>query len=176
MRRFVWILASLAASVCLPSPAGAYEDEATLGLAIGYAGFPGSDSLPVHGVDLALSAGGGFGDAWSLQGFVRYDRFPSQRPLQLGIAGLETVYALDIVRFVPLFGVGLDGLLTVRERAARGDFALHALIGVDYLIDQRWIIGADVRGYWVATSAGSPLDPFIVTAGGRVSVRFGLDR
>lgn len=175
MRRLVWILASLAASACLPSTVAAYEDEATLGLSIGYAGLPASDGLPAHGFDFALSAGGGFGDAWSLQGFVRYDRFGREMPLHLAIGGLEALYALDIVRFVPLFGLGLDGLLSVRERAVRGDFALHVLLGVDFLINPRWIIGADVRGYWVATHAASPLDPFILTAGVRVSLRFGLE-
>jgi hypothetical protein len=159
VRRLVWICASLAALLlAVPPTARAYEDQATLGLAVGF----------------ALSAGAGFGDAWSIQGLLSYNLFPDQRSVHLGIAGLETVYALDIVRFVPLLGAGLDGLLTVRDRGTRGDFALHALIGFDYLINRRWILGADVRGYWVATNAQSPLDPFILTAGARVGVRFDL--
>ena len=72
------------------------------------------------------------------------------------------------------FEVPADGLLTVRDGRTRGDFALHGLLGVDYLINQRWLVGADVRGYWVATNAASPLDPFILTAGARVGVRFDL--
>ena len=92
----------------------------------------------------------------------------------MGIAGLETVYALDIVRFVPLIGFGLDGLLSARSRNARGDFALHVLLGVDFLVNRRWIVGADVRGFWVATNAKSPLGPFLVTAALRVGVRFDL--
>ena len=96
------------------------------------------------------------------------------RPVHLGIAGLETVYALDIVRFVPLIGFGLDGLLTVRERRTRGDFALHGLLGVDFLINPRWLVGADFRGYWVATNAHSPLSPFLMTVAARVGVRFDL--
>jgi len=39
----------------LPAPARAYEDQATLGLAVGYAGMPRSDALPVNGLDFALS-------------------------------------------------------------------------------------------------------------------------
>ena len=99
----------------LPSMASAYEDQATLGLEVGYAGMPSTDTLPRNGVDVGLIAGGGFGDAWSIQGLLSYNIFPNERPLHLGIAGLETVYALDIVRFVPLIGVGVDGLLTVRD-------------------------------------------------------------
>ena len=71
-------------------------------------------------------------------------------------------------------GTPLDGILSVRERAARGDFALHALLGIDFLINPRWIIGADARGFWVATNAKSPLSAFIVTAALRVGVRFDL--
>ena len=174
MRRLVWIFASLASLASLPSTAWAYEDQATLGLEVGYAGIPGSDTLPRNGIDVGLSAGGGLGDAWSIQGLLSYNIFPNDRPLHLATAGLETVYALDIVRFVPLIGFGIDGLLTVRERRSRGDFALHVLLGVDYLISERWLIGADVRGYWVATNAHSALDPFILTAGVRAGVRFDL--
>ena len=40
--------------------------------------------------------------------------------------------------------------------------------------DPRWLVGVDVRGYWVATHAQSPLDPFVITAAARVGVRFDL--
>jgi hypothetical protein len=135
---------------------------------------PQSDTLPRNGVDVALSAGGGIGDAWSIQGLLSYNVYLGDGTFHMGMAGVETVYALDIVRFVPLIGFGLDGILSVRERAARGDFALHALLGVDFLINPRWIIGADARGFWVATNASSPLSAFIVTAALRVGVRFDL--
>jgi hypothetical protein len=159
---------------CLPSSARAYEDQLTLGAAAGYAGLPDSDALPRDGVHFALSAGAGFGDAWSIQGFTSYSLYFDERPLHMGMAALETVYALDIVRFVPLIGAGLDGILSVRSRDTRGDFALHALLGVDFLINPRWIVGADVRGFWVATNRNSPLGPFIVTAALRLGVRFDL--
>ena len=158
----------------LPSIASAYEDQATFGLEVGYGGMPNAVALPRNGVDVGLVAGGGLGDAWSIQGLLSYNALLDERPLHLGMAGLEAVYALDIVRFVPLIGFGIDGLLSVRDRRTRGDFALHGLIGVDYLINERWIIGADVRGYWVATHAASSLDSFILTAGVRASVRFDL--
>ena len=174
MRCLVGIFGSLALLASLSSAASAYDDQATLGLEVGYAGMPSTDTLPRNGVDVGLVAGGGFGDAWSIQGLLSYNIFPDERPLHLGMAGLETVYALDIVRFVPLIGAGVDGLLSVRDRSTRGDFALHALVGFDYLINPRWLVGADVRGYWVATHAGSPLDPFILTAGARAGVRFDL--
>jgi hypothetical protein len=160
--------------VSLPFAARAYENEATLGLAVGYGGMPKADAPPRNGIDLAVSAGGGVGDAWNIQGLLTYNALPGDPALHVSTAGLETVYALDIVRFVPLIGFGLDGLLTVRDRSARGDFALHALAGFDFLINRRWLVGADARGYWVATNAHSPLDAFFVTAAARVGVRIDL--
>lgn len=170
MRCLVWMLGCLTLMASVPSSARAYEDRATLGAAIGYAGLPETDGVPRNGVHFALSAGGGLGDAWSIQGLLSHSVFPDERALQLSMAGLETVYALDIVRFVPLLGAGVDGILTVRERQPRGDFALHAILGVDFLINSRWIIGADARGFWVTTHAQSPLGPFIVTVALRASV------
>lgn len=172
MRSVGLIWASVVLAVCLPSKASAYEEQATVGLEVGYAGLSRTDFLPRNGVDVGATAGFGITDAWGIQGILSYNIFPDQQPLHMGIAGLETVYALDIVRFVPLFGAGLDGVLSVRERTTRGDFALHLLVGVDYLINRRWLVGADVRFYWVATNANSFLDPFILVAAARVGIRF----
>jgi hypothetical protein len=169
-----WICGSLALLASWPRAARAYEDQATLGLSVGYAGIPQSDTLPRHGIDAALGAGWGIGDAWSIQGLLGYDCFPDDHRLHIGRAGVETVYALDIVRFVPLLGAGVDGLMSVRDGRTRGDLALHLLLGIDFLINPRWLLGADARGYWVATSARSILDPFVVTAALRAGVRFDL--
>ena len=174
MRTVVVLLGCVALLLGTPRGARAYEDQATLGIAVGYAGLSPRDQLPQNGVNVALSGGGGLGDSWSIQGLLSYSVFPDSRPFHMGMAGLETVYALDIVRFVPLIGFGLDGILSVRERATRGDFALHALLGIDFLVDRRWIVGADFRGFWVATNASSPLGPFIITAAIRLGVRFDL--
>jgi hypothetical protein len=166
----VW--ATLVALVCVPSTAAAYEDQATLALEVGWAGIPSSSTLPRNGIDVGLSAGFGITDAWGIQGVVSYNVFPDERRLEMGVAGLEAIYLLDIVRFVPLFGFGLDGMVSGRAHRTRGDFALHALLGFDYLISDRWLVGLAARGYWVATNANSFLDPFIVTVAARVGVRF----
>lgn len=174
MRCLVWMLGCLTFMAGLPSAARAYEDRVTLGAAVGYAGLVNADGLPSHAAHFALSAGGGIGDAWSIQGLVSHSIFFDERPLQLSMAGLESVYALDIVRFVPLLGAGIDGILSVRSREPRGDFALHALLGFDFLVNRRWVIGADARGFWVATNANSRLGPFLGTVALRASVRFDL--
>jgi hypothetical protein len=160
--------------VSVPSTASAYEDQATLALEVGWAGIPNSNTLPRNGVDVGLSAGFGITDAWGIQGVLSYNVFPDERRLQMGVAGLETIYFLDIVRFVPILGFGIDGMVSGRAGRTRGDFALHVLLGVDYLISARWLVGADARGYWVTTNAKSFLDPFFVTVAARVGVRFDI--
>ncbi len=174
MRCLAFICGSLALIAALPTTAHAYENQATLGVAVGYLGVPGDGAVPPHGVDGAVSAGRGFGDAWNVQGLLSFGALLGDRRTKLGTVGLETVYALDIVRFVPLIGFGLDGILSVRERRALGDFALHLLVGFDFLINRRLIFGGDVRGYWVATHGRSRLDPFVVRGGVRIGVRFDL--
>jgi hypothetical protein len=114
------------------------------------------------------------GDAWNIQGLLIYGIFPYQRPLSLATAGIDTAYALDIVRIVPLFGFGIDGVLSVRDRSTRGHQVLHALLGVDYLSNPRWLVGADLRGHWIATHAASPLDAVIGMAAVQVGLRFDL--
>lgn len=165
-------MALLGVVVCAPSTALAYEDQATLSLEVGWAGVIDSSTLPANGVDVGLVAGFGITDAWGIQGVLSYNIFPDERRLQMGVAGLEAIYLLDIVRFVPLFGFGVDGIVSGYGGSTRGDFALHALLGVDYLISARWFVGVDARGYWVATNANSFLDPFIVTVAARVGLRF----
>ncbi len=174
MRCLVWMLGCLTFTAGLPSAARAYEDRATLGAAVGYAGLVDADDLPSNAAHFALSAGGGVGDAWSIHGLLSHSIFFDDRRLQLSMAGLETVYALDIVRFVPLLGAGMDGILSVRSREPRGGFALHALLGFDFLVNRRWTVGADARGFWVATHRNSRLGPFMGTVALRASVRFDL--
>jgi hypothetical protein len=174
VRRLVGIIASLAFTASLPSTAHAYEDQAMLGLGVGYVANTAIDARVRSGIDVALSAGAGLGKDWSLQGLFSYNVLPNEGPMHLGALGVEATYALDIVRVVPLFGFCFDGVLTVRDRASRGDFALHALLGLDYLINARWSIGTDVRGFWLATHARSPLDAFILTAAVRLGLRFDL--
>ncbi len=158
--------------VSVPSTASAYEDQATLALEVGWAGNPNSSTLPRNGVDVGLSAGFGITDAWGIQGVLSYNVFPDERRLQMGVVGLEAIYLLDIVRFVPIFGFGIDGMVSGYDGRTRADFAIHVLLGVDYLISARWFVGADGRGYWVTTNESSFLDPLFFTVAARVGFRF----
>jgi hypothetical protein len=153
----------------------AYENQFTLGVSTGYSGLPTApDELPDDGFMTGLTAGWGINDAWGLQGNLSYSFHPDEEPLQIGILGIETTYLLDIVRFVPVAGAGIDGLMTIRQGGVQGDFAVHALLGVDFLINPRWLIGLDTRFYWIPAELSSDLSPFMLTAAFRASYRFDL--
>ncbi|MGB5811680.1 MAG: hypothetical protein WBG86_14180 [Polyangiales bacterium] len=162
------------AVAALPSRAFAYDDELTVGLELGWAGIPNSARLPVNGIDLGLTVGYGINDAWAVRGLGSFNLLFGDRRLRTGIVGAEALYLLDIVRFVPIFGFGVDALISGFDDRTRGDFAMHALLGVDFLISRRWLIGVDGRGFWVTTNGRSFLDALFFTVAARVGVRFGL--
>lgn len=174
MHRLVQLALALLLLALFCAPASAYEDELTLDASVGYSGLPGSDDLPEHGAYVGLTAGWGINDAWGIQGNLAFSRHPDASPLNIGLLGLETTYVLDIVRFVPVVGAGIDGLMTVRERHVQGDFALHALVGVDFLINPDWLVGVDSRLYWIPAELSSDLEPFMFTVAVHAGYRFDL--
>ena len=110
-------LLALLCWAALPAPARAYEDQVVLGLDIGYARALANDDLPANGLLSGLSVDIGIGDAWAIRCRAAYAFHPGGRPLHLGLAGAEVVYLLDILELVPFFGLGVDGILTQREKA-----------------------------------------------------------
>ncbi len=174
MHRLVQLALALVLVALLCAPASAYEDTLTLDASVGYSGLPDGDDLPEHGAYVGLSAAWGINDAWGLQGNLGFSRHPDGSPLNIGLLGLETTYVLDIVRFVPMIGAGIDGLMTVRDRHVQGDFALHALIGFDFLINRDWLVGLNSRLYWIPAELSSDLQPFMFTVAVHAGYRFDL--
>jgi len=159
-----------------PSVAAAYEDQISVGLELGWAGVPSSGTLPQNGIDLGITAGYGITDAWGVRGLASFDLLFGDRRLRIGMMGAEAIYLLDIVRFVPVFGFGVDGVISGFNGENRGDFALHALLGFDYLLNERWSIGASGRGFWITTNGRSFLDALFFTVALRVGIRFDAPR
>ena len=155
-------------NAALPGRALAYEDRVTVGLGVGYAGAFGDNAIGSSGVLTEATVNWGFDDRWSLQGHLSYGLHPKDKLAHVGLLGGELVYALDVVRFVPFVGVGLGGLVVGRDGARDFDLAVNALLGVDYWINRRWILGVDVRGYWLPFDL-SDFDPAYLTATLRVS-------
>lgn len=129
------------------SSALAYEEQASLDLALGYAGV-------VKGVELhpqlgSVDIGGSLGirDFLVLRGALGYGFLleRKEKTQQAGRARLELAYLVDVLRWVPFFGLGI-GVWGV-QRAGELSFypTGHALLGLDWLVARSWTLGVDVR-------------------------------
>lgn len=154
-----------------PASARAYEDQVTLGLDVG-AGLAVSSDFGLAGAQIGLSVGWGWSDAWLLQGRASYALHPDGPDVHVPIVGLETVYLLDILQIVPLLGIGMDAIAIVSSGQSEWNVAVHAMVGLDYLLNREWIIGFDFRAYLLPQNLSSDLVPWYVSFGFRVTKVF----
>lgn len=163
----------LLALTALPSVASAYEDKLVLTLDVGYAAALANDDLPTHAFSGGIGLDFGIRDAWSLRLRVAQAYHPSSEPLHVTIAGIEAVYLLDILQFVPFFGVGLDGIATVYDGDFGIDLGLHIVAGGDWLLARKWLLGFAVRAYFLPFSlADNGVDPVYLSASLKVGIVF----
>ena len=175
MTRTGFVMAIFAATLTLvnAAPAAAYEDQVTLDLDVGGGFVLANGDAPTAGVGFGVGAGFGLGTAWTLRGRISYALHPSASSLQVLTAGAEVHYALDILKFVPFFGVGIDGIGTVRDGTFGADVAVHALLGLDWLLSRKIVVGIDIRPYVLPFSlADRGIDPVYLSATLRLSVVF----
>lgn len=166
---------ALAAMATTPSSAAAYEDQATLFVDLGYASALGNDALPTHGVIGGIGGSWGLNDAWTLRGRVGWAGHP--RDLQVGLLSVEVFYMLDILELVPFAGVGASavGALDRDDTGTyfRGSFAVHAVVGLDWLINRKFVLGVDVRPHLLPLGFDDDaLPPIYLSATLRLSVVF----
>jgi hypothetical protein len=151
-RTFVGL--AIALVICLldgvqPSAAHAYEDQWTLGVGLGYAhAFP--HDAPHPGALAELSASLGLDPVWSVRARLSAAFHPDDHALYRGMAGGELLYMIDILELVPSFGLGVDAIASRSDAKTRADFALHAVLGLDYLLSRTLTLGFDVRPYLLA--------------------------
>ncbi|MDH5671690.1 MAG: hypothetical protein OEZ06_06045 [Myxococcales bacterium] len=159
------------------SPARAYEDQLTVGLDLGYA-LSAGDRDSTHGALLALQASVGLSAVWSARARLGAALHPASPTMQLGLVGGELLYLIDILELVPVFGLGADAMLrrypdtTADPPEQRLDAAVHALLGLDYLLSRSLILGLALRPHLRLTDLGG--DPFYFMASGAVSWVFDL--
>jgi hypothetical protein len=141
------LLAALSCGLFASAPARAYEEQASLDLALGYAAFTG-DQAPAKNL-LSADLGGGLGIAdWlvlraALGYAARFDA--DHASVHAGRLRFEGAYLIDVLRWVPFFGLG-GGLWALGEPSGLTlSPAGHLLFGVDYLATRSWTLGCDVR-------------------------------
>jgi len=164
------LLVFLAAGA-VPEVARAYEETVTVGLDVGLGLAPSAD-IGVPGSQVGISASWGLNDAFTLAGRVGYGWHPSGVDAHLLVGGVEVAYLLDILQVVPFFGLGTDALGLFRGGTRSPDWALHAVAGLDWLVTRTWIVGLDVRAYFLPLDLDSDLSPYYVTIAFRVSMAF----
>ncbi len=144
-----------------------------LTLDVGYAAALASD-VPSHGLALGAGANVGLSDAWAIHSRLSYAFHPSSGDsLHVAMAGVEVVYLLDILQIVPFFGLGVDGVGTMSGGNFGADLGLHAVVGVDWLLARRWLVGVEVRPYVIPFSlAETGVDPVYVTVDLRAGIVF----
>ena len=172
-RRFAAIaLVGTATIFVTPSAARAYEDQIALSIDAGLSHVGGWDLA--HGGQIGLGVGIGLGDTFSLTirgGYGVHGGGPTA-PGHMLTLGAEVVYLVDILTWVPFFGVGLNGHLFVDE-GARGNVSGHAILGIDYLHSRELAFGLDARvGYLPFKPRERTPDGLYVQVAFRVSFLF----
>jgi hypothetical protein len=141
------LLAALLGGLFAHSTARAYEEQVSVDLALGYAGIVDPEPLPSQLASLDLSAAVGIADWLVVRSALGYGLlFDGDHELaQAGRLRLEGAYLLDVLQWVPFFGLG--GGLWVIERGSGLEArpAGHLWVGVDYLATRHWSFGCDIR-------------------------------
>lgn len=133
--------------LCAAAPVHAYEDQLTLGPALGYA-HATDTALPHPGASAGVEASLGLGVAWSVRAAASYSLHPGDVNLHHATLGIELVYIVDVLEFVPYAGVGVDGLghwTSARHAAFEADVGVHPVIGIDWLLSRELGLGLCAR-------------------------------
>jgi hypothetical protein len=141
------LLAALLGGLFTRTPARAYEEQVSVDLALGYAGIVDPEPVPSQLLAVDLGAAVGVADWLVVRSALGYGLlFDREHELaQAGRLRLEGAYLLDVLQWVPFFGLG-GGLWALEERSGLAVRpAGHLWAGVDYLATRRWTVGVDVR-------------------------------
>ena len=130
--------------LALTGPAQAYEDETGVALGFGYTGAP--VAAPSHGPIFEATVDTGLSPTWSLRVQGAYARMrPKDTRAHLLRTGLEAVYIVDVVDWVPSVGGGADLVGWIQDGSLQLGPSLHATIGLDYLLSRVWTLGLNLR-------------------------------
>jgi hypothetical protein len=152
----LFVFSFLLAAVWPAPKAFAYENLLTVGGNLGFAERI-ADEGPRHGGMFGISSSIGLDDIWTARGRFSYSVHHASDLLQAFFLSAEILYLIDILEFVPYLGGGPDGVATLWNDQFKIDFALHAVVGVDYLFSREVIFGLEVRPLFFLTRTGTQL-------------------
>jgi hypothetical protein len=153
--RSSWALLACLAGLhaLLPGLLHAYEDQATLGVDLGYA-HASAGTLPHSGAMLGLEASLGLDDIWSVRAIASYSLHPGVHSLSIVMLGAELLYLMDVLEIVPYFGAGLDAIGSWSERSngLAAEFGMHPVVGLDWLVNRDVALGIAARPVFLITA------------------------
>jgi len=145
-----WRIVTLVVCLLSCASARAYDEQASLDLGLGYA-LTVDDGVSAQGASVDVGASLGLSDAVVVRALLGYAALVEPRDdgrdvSHLGRLRVEGLYLLDVLKFVPFFGLGA-ALTNNPNQAAPLPVrpGVHLLFGVDYLTSRSWIVGLDVR-------------------------------
>ncbi len=157
VRRWGWVLAALSVGAAIAPSARAYEDSWTLAAAAGWVRTPEAwlpRAVGADGVGLAVEAGRGLDDAWSVRLEVGYA--PHLRGggtlAHEAWAGLDMLYALDLLDVVPYVALGAGAL---RPPGGSTPFpTVRLALGAEWLMDWTHQLGLELSQRLARVEAG----------------------
>lgn len=178
MRSGAWLFGLLAGLSAAPT-ARAYEDVLTVDVELGAAFSLSPDFMaPCCGPLVGFANSIGLGDKFAVRGRLEYAWMPGgEGDVHAVIVGAEFFYLIDIVEFVPFFGLGIDtiagGPHPFDEPALA--FGGHAILGFDYLVNREVALGLDVRQHMFFNAVDDmDIEPLLLSANLRFSYRIEL--
>ncbi|HEX2675937.1 MAG TPA: hypothetical protein VHM19_04840 [Polyangiales bacterium] len=169
-RRATALSFALAAWLLAPA-AYAYEDQASLGVQLGYA-HAVFDAAPRNGAVVGAEASLGLSDIWTVRGGFSYGFHPDDHPLSMFVASAELLYLVDVFELVPYFGAGIDGLGALRNSNLGLDFGVHPVLGLDWLPERNLVFGLEARPVFLLSALDH--DPVYLTLALSGSLLFDL--
>ena len=139
------LLANLAILGAISGPAyAAGMGEKQVAASVGFA-LAGGDDSERPGMQAGVEASFGFSDAWAGRMAVSSSWQPepaSSSPRQVTALSLGTVYALDVVRWVPFLDLGFSLADLRGDGASSQRLGPQVGLGAEYLLSRRWTLAA----------------------------------
>jgi len=161
--RSLFAIACGAAWLLESGRARAYEEQASLDAALGYA-LVVDDEVSAQGASVELGASWGLSDTYVARANVGYaslveETYAGRAVQHLGRLRVEALYLLDVLEVVPFLGLGAS-LTNSPDDSAQLPVRVggHLVFGVDYLVSRSWIVGLDVRAALLFEGNGQMLN------------------
>lgn len=138
------------------SPAAAYEDRLTLGPVAGVnvLSKPNLASVGATGALGGVALSVGIDDVWTARFAAGAALHPGDTAAVAVLGAGELLYTVDIVDWVPFFGVGVDTFALFAGGASRFEPGFHGVFGLDRWLSPGLIAGIDVRAILLPFAEG----------------------